>query len=242
MRGVSEERMSTNTAVTTEWIIGIDEAGRGPVLGPLVIAGIALPAQQESWLERMGVRDSKLLSPSRRESLREVLLNQPHALRVFQPEEIDQAVEGMLSLNGLEAVGVLDVLGRVLEALGRPSHVTIVIDAPSSAGTFKKQLLSMASDWLRPYLRNARVMPGADTAYRIVGAASILAKTERDQLLREESVKRGLELGSGYPADPRTRRVLREEYERLRGLVRESWQTVKRLHREKQKKLGEWGE
>ncbi len=225
-----------------KWLIGIDEAGRGPVLGPLVIAGLAIREEEESWLGGLGVRDSKLLTRKKREALREELMAKPHALRVFTPGEIDRAVEGSLNLNGLEALGVLSVLGRLLESLGRPSHeeVRVFIDAPSSPATFKHQLLTLAADWLKPYVREARVEPGADNAYRVVGGASILAKTERDRLIHEKSQHLNLDLGSGYPADPKTRKALEDHHEKLKGFIRESWRTAKRYG--KRKTLRDWKE
>ena len=58
------------------WITGVDEAGRGPVIGPLVVAALCIPAEDEQKLRQQNIKDSKLLSVKRRTELEEWILNQ----------------------------------------------------------------------------------------------------------------------------------------------------------------------
>ena len=58
------------------WRIGIDEAGRGPVIGPLVVGALRVPAVDLPLLHEAGITDSKLLSKSRRDELYQWILDQ----------------------------------------------------------------------------------------------------------------------------------------------------------------------
>ena len=83
-------------------VCGIDEAGRGPVIGPIVMAGII---GDEEEFKKLGVKDSKLLKPSEREELYEKLVKYEHFVIIVGPEEIDAAISSPdnMNLNWLEA-------------------------------------------------------------------------------------------------------------------------------------------
>ncbi|MCK4885318.1 ribonuclease HII, partial [Candidatus Bathyarchaeota archaeon] len=96
-------------------IAGVDEAGRGPVIGPLVIAGVSLDENDLPKLVDLGVKDSKLLSPQRRETLssqiKKLALN--YHIVLLSPAEIDRVVESkrkLHKLNRLEAVTMARVI------------------------------------------------------------------------------------------------------------------------------------
>ena len=108
-------------------IAGIDEAGRGPVIGPLVIAITVIDQEQEGKLRELGVRDSKLLSPKQRESMfGPVSKLCKHEILIIEPKEIDAAVESESSnLNWLEADKAILLLNKL-----RPDIA--FIDCPSN--------------------------------------------------------------------------------------------------------------
>jgi len=203
-------------------VAGLDEAGRGPVLGPMVLCGVVVREEDLEFLRESGVRDSKLLTPSRRERL--VPLIEARALRFrlleLQPREIDEALGRGVNLNELEASG----FARLLNEL-RPQ--VAYVDSPDpNPELFRRRLLRYLE--VKPELV---VENSADRKYRVVGAASILAKVRRDERLRELRERYG-ELGSGYSHDPLTVRFLREwveEHGDLPPFARRSWETCRRL-------------
>lgn len=206
----------------------MDEAGRGPLIGPMVVALAAIEERKLPALERAGVRDSKLLSPRRRERLRRVLdsVLDYVAVRVVQPEEIDRAVrgEGFGSLNELELSVFAELVRRAAEEAG----VRVVyVDSPDPvAGRFGERLRASAGVDVEVVAEN-----GADAKYTIVAAASIVAKVERDRLIEQLKREYG-DFGSGYPSDPKTRLFVKrwiEERGEPPPIVRRSWKTLERL-------------
>jgi len=203
-------------------VAGLDEAGRGPVLGPMVLCGVVMREGDLSFLLESGVRDSKLLTPSRREKLAPLIKARALRFRLLelQPREIDEALEKGVNLNELEARG----FARLLNEL-RPERA--YLDSPDpNPDLFRRRLLRYLE--VEPELV---VENSADRKYRVVGAASILAKVRRDERLRELRERYG-ELGSGYSHDPLTLRFLRqwlEDHGDLPPFARRSWETSKRL-------------
>ncbi|MBA3064300.1 ribonuclease HII, partial [Candidatus Woesearchaeota archaeon] len=94
-------------------ILGIDEAGRGPVIGPLVIAGVSIDEKGIDKIKKLGVKDSKLLSPKQREELFDKIINtvKEYKAIIIQPEEIDSALRSeSLNLNWLEAIKSAEII------------------------------------------------------------------------------------------------------------------------------------
>lgn len=212
----------------TVYLAGVDEAGRGPLFGPMIIAIAVIAQEKEYLLAEIGVRDSKLLTPSRRRAIRakmEKILDF-YALRVVEPAEIDDAV-GRGALNILEA-RVISELIRV--ALERFSSLNIVyVDSPDpKPERFGELLTQLLGKSVRVVARN-----GADRDFVIVAAASILAKTERDRIISELKKRYG-DFGSGYPSDPKTREYA-EKWLRARGepppFARKTWSTWSTLRK-----------
>ncbi|MEM3519964.1 MAG: ribonuclease HII [Candidatus Hadarchaeales archaeon] len=199
-------------------IAGIDEAGRGPVIGPMVICGILL---EENDLERLrlgGVRDSKLLTPKRRQALADFIktVARKHLLLHVSPLEIDAAE----NLNELEAMKFAEIINSL-----KPSAAFVDSTDPNPS-LFRERLLRYLK--VRPRLV---VENFADRKYVQVAAASILAKVERDAQIERLRREHG-DFGSGYPADPKTRDFLKrwiEEKGDLPPFVRKSWETIKKL-------------
>jgi len=210
-------------------IAGVDDAGRGAVIGPLVIAGVLIDEKDSSKLRKLGVRDSKLLSPHRRERLAEEIRKvalQCHAI-MLSPAQIDRVVERgrkLHRLNRLEA----ETMAKVITAL-KPD-VAYVDASDVLADRFGRHIAEDLSFKVRIVSEHK-----ADAKYPIVSAASIIAKVERDKSIERLRQKHGEEMGSGYVADPRTVRFLGEWLEKhgdYPDFVRKSWKPAKRLKKD----------
>jgi len=209
-------------------IAGIDDAGRGPIIGPLVIAGV-LMAEEDLWnLKPLGVKDSKLLSPQRREQLAIEIkrLALKYHVESLSPAEIDKVVETgrrLHRLNRLEA----DVMAKVIEAL-KPD-VAYVDASDVLANRFKEHIMEKLTISTQIISEHK-----ADAKYPIVSAASIIAKVERDKAIQELKEEYG-DLGSGYVTDPKTVGFL-EKWLAKHGsypeFVRKSWKPAKKLRSE----------
>ena len=217
-------------------VAGVDDAGRGSVIGPLVIAGILIEEKDLSKLIQLGVRDSKLLSPSRRENLAVEIkrLAIRHAVLKLSPAEIDKVVETgrkLHRLNRLEA----QAMAKVIEQL-KPD-IAYVDASDVLEERFKQHILENLSFKVEVISEHK-----ADRKYPVVSAASIIAKVERDREIAELKAKYG-DFGCGYPTDPKTVRFLQHCLESLGEypeFVRKSWKPAKKLKREndsRQKRL-----
>ena len=206
-------------------IAGVDDAGRGPIIGPLVIAGVLVEESEISKLKALGVKDSKLLSPGRREqlaiSIRELAIK--CYFESLSPEEIDRVVEtgGRLRrLNRLEA----HTMAKVIEYL-RPD-VAYVDASDVLADRFKEHIVEKLAFSVRIVSEHK-----ADFKYPVVSAASIIAKVERDKAIHELSENYG-EIGSGYVTDPNTVAFLKKwlaTHGSYPWFVRKSWKPAKAL-------------
>ena len=198
---------------------------RGSVLGPLVVAGISIRESRIGELSRLGVRDSKSLSPSRRTALNKRLrgIGAKIALAKVQPSEIDKAVlkgERYRKLNFLEAKAMAKVITKL-----RP-NIAYVDASDVSCERFETQIQEELGFRL-PIVSEHK----ADITYPIVSAASILAKVERDRCMRSICRRWG-DAGTGYPSDHRTVTFLNEMVrsgDKLPGFVRKSWKTCRRI-------------
>jgi ribonuclease HII len=217
-------------------ICGVDEAGRGPVFGPLVIAGVTI--QDDSELKEIGVRDSKKLTPNKREMLAKKIreIAEKYEIIIISASDIDD-MRKVMTLNELE----VSAFSKIIEKL-RPD-VCYVDSADVNQERFGMDILSKLS--FKPKIVSKHK---ADDIYPIVGAASIIAKTTRDENVRkiaqELEKKLNLPLGSGYPADPITKNFLKtwiETYGELPPHTRRSWETAQRLMKEnKTRKLDDY--
>ncbi len=206
-------------------IAGVDDAGRGPVIGPLVIAGAAFHEGQLQRLKDLGVKDSKLLSASKREKLAEEIkklaLSWHHV--ELSPDEVDPYVystKRLFKLNYLEAKRMAEVIAILV-----PDEV--FVDASDVNETrFADQIMEHLPIRIPITSRHH-----ADATYPVVSAASILAKVQRDSAIAELRLEYG-DFGSGYPSDPKTEDFLlnwRREHGCYPEFARQSWKTLKRL-------------
>ncbi len=203
-------------------IAGIDEAGKGPVLGPMCVAGLMLDEGKLDALAEMGVRDSKLLTPRKREILEtgiKKIADRYYILEV-SPFQIDE-LRKIMTMNEI----MVECYAKVLEELKPDSAFVDAADVISSR---------FGENIQKKYMRKIDITSehDADKKYPIVSAASILAKVQRDAMVKQIERKIGFEIGSGYPSDPKTIRFLEEwigEHGSLPDFARSSWETAKRL-------------
>lgn len=210
-------------------ICGIDDAGRGPVIGPLVIAGILVDEHGLQRLIQIGVRDSKALSLKRRERLAEQILKvieRYHIIKV-QPWEIDVVVERGRRLNRLNRLEA-HVMARIICEL-RPD-IAYVDASDVLPERFKQHILEEV-----PFKVEIISEHNADKIYPVVSAASIMAKVERDREIERLKREYG-DFGSGYPADPKTISFLKgwvKKHGLYPDFVRKSWKTAKEILKSK---------
>ena len=201
-------------------ICGIDEAGRGPVLGPLVVAGVCL--ESDAPLRQLNVRDSKKLTAERREQLApEIEKLSSHEVIIVPAEDID-ALRSQMTLNDLEARLFASIIRKL-----RPADIVYVDSADTDELEFKKAIKRDLDFEVEIVSKHQ-----ADDLFPVVSAASILAKVRRDAEMRLLQKEFGVEVGSGYPADPITVAFM-EQWIREKGVLpphtRTSWDTARRL-------------
>ncbi len=208
-------------------VIGIDEAGRGPVLGDLVIGLVALDEEKTSVLSEYGVRDSKELTPTQRSVLVDIIKR--YAL-LLSTTYIPPTVIDRFKLNRLIAKKIVSMLYNAIELLnGREciERARIIVDEIRG---YSGLINSLIRDRFGLKIE-VLIEPRADKKYVVVSAASILAKYFRDRNLFMSKQLYG-DYGSGYPSDERTRSWIVENYRVFKEpplIVRRSWATLKKI-------------
>jgi len=214
-------------------IVGIDEAGRGPVIGPLVICGVLIDEKDEIKLKNIGVKDSKLLTPKQREDLFEKIRSivKKYEILIIQPKDIDSFVESdHLNLNWLEA----NVSAGIINKLA-PNKA--ILDCPSVNTNAYRDYIKKQIEGDVEIIAEHK----ADVNYPVVSAASILAKVTRDDEIEKIKKAIGVDFGSGYPSDEKTQNFLKNNWKKYPEIFRKSWSTYKVLADSlKQKKIGEF--
>ena len=201
-------------------ILGIDEAGRGSVLGPLVIAGVVIPDKKENILDNMGVKDSKKLTPERREILSRKLKKMfEWDTVIYSAQDIDSLRAKGVNLNEIERKGMQELILKL-------KSDRVIVDAVDVKPERFQDKLERATK------ANVKAEHKADDTYIEVGAASIIAKHTRDVAIAE--INRDFAdmggIGSGYPSDPTTKKFLSNyTYNEMPDFVRKSWSTVAKL-------------
>ncbi len=210
---------------------GVDEAGRGPVLGPLVVAAVMV--QDEAPLRKMGVRDSKMLSRIRRSDLFDRITElADFEVVVLTHQQIDEQ-RRVDSLNEIEARAFATAVRQFTSG-------TIYLDAADVDATRFGTAVSRYLD------HDARIISRhkADELFPVVSAASIIAKETRDRMMDRIGEEMGMEVGSGYAHDPKTLAFLENwisENGDLPPCARRSWGTSRRLlGLSKTRRLTDW--
>ncbi len=212
-------------------ILGIDDAGRGPIIGPMILAGVLIEKAKEPQLKKHGVTDSKLLPHQKRIALSKILKELAESFKIVKasPEEIDLSLKSKINLNTLEAIKTAEIINFLAP---KKQRVKVIIDCPSTnTSAWKNTLLK--------YLKTPQNLTilcehKADFNHISVAAASILAKVEREEEVQKIKKQYG-DIGSGYPSDPTTKLFLKTNGALLanKGIFRKSWATWKALFPEK---------
>ena len=189
------------------------------MLGPLVIAGVSIRKSRLGRLRKMGVKDSKRLSPKTREELYEKIIEVADDYHVakIQPRSIDASVRKH-ALNHLEA----KYMARVVSKLD--SDVSYVDSCDVNPIRFGREISQISGN------KKIRSYHHADSRFAIVSAASIVAKVSRDRAILQ--LQKQYDLGSGYPSDPKTIRFVTQFYNtnnKLPTFVRQSWKPTMRI-------------
>jgi len=199
-------------------VCGVDEAGRGSMLGPLVIAGISISKSKVNLLKKQGIRDSKKLSPRARERLYKKIIQivDDYYVVKIPPRIIDKSVSNH-SLNHLEAKYMAKVISKL-------SPSTAFVDSCDvNSKRFGKEISKLTTN------TKIRSYHHADSKFITVSAASILAKVSRDRTITR--LRKKYDIGSGYPSDNKTKVFVKKSIRRNQNLtfLRKSWKPVQIL-------------
>ena len=201
-------------------VCGVDDAGRGSMMGPLVIAGVCIQKDRLADLRKLGVRDSKQHTARARQTLSTKIKNIVDSYHIVcvPPRSIDASVQNH-NLNKLEA----KYMARVISKLDPDTAYVDSCDV--NTARFGRQISQMSGK------RKIRSYHHADSRFVIVSAASILAKVTRDASIRRLA-KRYQDIGSGYPSDSQSVSFLKSHYAAygiLPSFARKSWTPVQKI-------------
>jgi len=225
---------------------GIDEAGRGPVIGPMVMACCIFDEDGIEKLKELNIKDSKQLTPKRREFLEGKIkkITLKHIIKKISPVEIDETRK-KISLNDIEAKEISEMLLE-LDKTTTDMLSVIYVDSPENIQeNFTKKILKFLSslpscERIGENKFNIISEHFADSRYIEVSAASILAKVERDREIENLKKIYG-DFGSGYPSDPKTAEFLKNNESKIpREILRKSW-NVQFMEENKKDKTKEAG-
>jgi len=210
--------------------LGIDDAGRGPLIGPMILAGVLIDKNGEAFLKKMKIRDSKVVLHNSRIALAKPIKETTLAFHIVKasPKLIDDSINSEINLNTLEAMKTAEVINKINFGKIRKEKIKVIVDCPSvnlTAWKAKLEEFVEFKDNLKIFCEHK-----ADANHISAAAASILAKVTREEEVEKLKKLHG-ELGSGYPSDPTTKKFLEEHGRELReaGIFRKSWSTWKKM-------------
>lgn len=224
------------------WIAGIDEAGRGPVIGSMIVCAYACNEENESELLKLGVKDSKMLTAQKREELYDPILALGKASVVERTAADLNLAMDRASLNDIEAKQMAEALKGLettVQGSGKKTkkaHATpnpierAYIDTPDpTLSTFERRLKRFYKGTTKLVLSHK-----ADQKYPVVSAASVIAKVTRDATIQKIKDEVGEDFGSGYSHDARTVAFLKAHWtdksHPMHAHVRSHWATAKNLN------------
>ncbi|MGC8648384.1 MAG: ribonuclease HII [Candidatus Micrarchaeia archaeon] len=221
-------------------VCGGDEAGRGAVIGPLVVALVVFRKDSEKKLADIGVRDSKMLSRKRREELYGEIENLAieKKVSIITPQEINDAMKNKISLNELEAMH----FSRLFDSVSSETSY-LYLDSPDViAEKFAIRVNTQTSKPTKVVGIKSKLEAGkkytkiiaehkADVRYPIVSAASIIAKVTRDAEVKKLEKSLRQKIGSGYPSDSKTINAILKNIgnNSFMSNTREYWKTMQRI-------------
>lgn len=219
--------------------LGIDDAGRGPVIGPMILAGCLIDEKTEKKFRKLGVKDSKQLTQKRREFFEKIIKENAETFEITlaYPREIDGKNHEGVNLNALEAIKAAEIINKINKGFQR---IKVIVDCPS-VSIIKWQ------DFLKTKIQNLSNLEiscehKADKNHISVAAASILAKCVREKEMSLLKEKYGNGIGSGYCHDPATKKFLEEHFKKYNsdGIFRKTWQTWKNVWAKKEQRTLEF--
>ncbi len=208
--------------------LGIDDAGRGPVIGPMILAGCLVNDDIENEFKELGVTDSKKLTQKKREFLSDKIKAGAIAwnTQITYPEDIDQGKKDGVNLNDLEAIKCANIINALNDG---KTKIKVIVDCPST------NLITWA-DYLKSKIKNLSNLEiscehKADKNHVSVSAASILAKCLREIEMDKLRKKYGECIGSGYTSDSKSRKFLENNILKFDkdGIFRKSWTTWQKI-------------
>ncbi|MFQ5831309.1 MAG: ribonuclease HII [Candidatus Thorarchaeota archaeon] len=211
--------------IVLEGTAGVDEAGRGPMIGPLVVCGVLFDSEAIPDLKRLGVRDSKTLAPKRRSELAASVQTMAKKVetRSVTAEEIDRLRGRGVSLNEIEVHQFASVLKELSPKVAYLDAADVKADRFGQAVGERSGLLALGCNLISEHK--------ADSKYPVVSAASIIAKEQRETIISNLHERHG-DFGSGYPNDPKSVRFvqsLADEGREIPSIIRKSWESVRRI-------------
>lgn len=208
-------------------VLGIDDAGRGPLIGPMILAGVLMDRKDEEFLKKHGIKDSKLLLHSKRVEMAKIIKETAISYHIVQspPEQIDEIISSGVNLNTLEAMKAAEIINKLNNGKDK---ITVIIDCPSvNLSAWRSKVLEFVKNY-----DNLEIIceHKADFNHVSVSAASILAKVTREEEVKKIKERYG-EIGSGYPSDPLTKEFLKNYGNQLKdsGIFRKTWATWKAM-------------
>ena len=203
-------------------ICGIDEAGRGSLLGPIIVAGVCVTKKSISEMVEIGIKDSKLLSPKKRQVLFGHVINLAESICVcrINIEDIDFHVFRN-NLNLLEAEAMAITIRNM------KSDKTYVDSCDVNPSRYQRTIKS----FLKQNNTKLVSMHHADRLSVVVSGASIIAKVIRDSELSKIRIKYG-DVGSGYPSDKKTIKFVKEWFRQKNEIppfARKSWKPAQMI-------------
>jgi ribonuclease HII len=214
------------------------------VFGPLVVSVVSITKDREKNLSEIGVRDSKLLSPARREDLYEKIKSAASEVLtdLIYPEDINRAMQNNISLNELEAVR----FSKLFDLLENHSSI-LYLDSPDVIAhkfglrvniySSKPTIVEGVKSGKEKGKHYTKIVAEhkADARYPVVSAASIIAKVTRDNAVRELEEQLGLDIGSGYPSDQKTIDAVKANFKdpQFKKYIREYWVTIDAIKQQK---------
>lgn len=199
----------------------------------MVMCGVIINKNDEAKLLDLGVKDSKQLTPKKRGELFPKIKKTAKKVEVvvISPKEIDNALKSDISnLNWLEADTTINIINKIKPKI-------VYLDCPSNN-------ITAYSNYIRTKLKAKTELHAehkADERHLVVAAASIIAKVTRDREIEKIKKEIGMDFGSGYPADPTTKKFLEENWQKFPKIFRQTWESYRAVAKKKgQKKIGEF--
>ncbi|CAO3698603.1 unnamed protein product [Rhizopus stolonifer] len=226
---LAENKVDT---VNEPCVLGVDEAGRGPCLGPMVYAVCYCALSRHQELRELGFDDSKKLTEEKRDQLAKIIQDNQDwigwAVYVISPQDISSSMlrKPVYNLNEMAHDATIKLIKNVVEE--KVNLEEIYVDPVGPTASYKKKLSSFFPGTA------ITVEPKADSLYPIVSAASICAKVTRDQIVKnwiwtEPGLETPKNFGSGYPSDPNTIKWMDNNEDSFFGfpsIMRFSWKTI----------------